>query len=290
MEQQTTFSISDLMNWIENQTGAFASFADLRGITHEMPHCHLSPDQHIHHCPYCEFAKVSGHLVQCIAYNKRIYARAENGVPFDAICPLGIWEWVQPVVFNKDLLGVLFLGGLRTGANLKPVGGRAYQGPDMSVMSGALKKKVRRYAHLLHDIILLIIEEWVRGGRRLSKRKPLEFYRDVTMLFIQNHYHEQVRLKDLAQQLRLHPYYLGRIIRQVTGKGFKKLLTEYRINRAKFRLLSGDQGVTQVAYLCGFGDGNYFSTVFRRLTGQTPREFVNRQNHQSPAAIRSMRK
>jgi len=277
MEQPATFGISDLMTWIENQAGAFVSFADLRGITHEIPMLHLRPDQYIHHCPYCEFAKISGHLTQCVAHNKRIYLRAERSGPYDSICPLGIWEWVQPVLFNKDLLGVLFLGGLRAGTDLPPVGKHIYQGPDLPVISGGAKNKLRRYARLLNDIMLLIIEEWVRTGHRLSKQKPLEFYRDVTMLFIRNHYHEHVLLKDLAQQLRVHPYYLGRIIRQVVGKDFKTLLTEHRINRAKLMFQSDNQGVTQVAYACGFGDGNYFSTVFRRMTGQSPREFVNRQ-------------
>ncbi|MDD5483990.1 MAG: helix-turn-helix domain-containing protein [Kiritimatiellae bacterium] len=285
METHEKINISDLMAWIENQTGAVVSFADLRGITNEIPMLRLHPDQYIHHSPYCEFAKLNGHLAQCMADKKQSYQRAENGKPFESVCPLGIWEWIQPVFFKSELLGVLFLGCLRSAAGLKPAGGRVYHGPDLPVVSDVLKKKLRQYARLLRDVILLTIEEWVRAGHRLSKQKPLQFYRDVTMLFIQNHYHDRTRLKDLARQLKVHPYYLGRIIRQVTGKDFKTLVMERRINRAKFMFRSGRRNVTEVAYACGFGDGNYFSTVFRRMTGQSPREFFTKNSGAVPCFL-----
>jgi len=271
MESPTTFSFSDMLAWVEHQTGAVVNFQDTSGITREIPLLHLIPNQYIHRGPYCEFAKNNGHLRQCMLAKDRADGKALGGKPFASVCPLGLWDFVQPVFFRGKPLGVFFLGSLRTGKTLPPVHGRVYRGPAIPAATATLRRTLQQWAQYLKEIALLIVAEWIRAGHPLTKQKPLEFYRDVTNLYIQNHYHEHVRLEDLARQLHLHPFYLGKIIRRACGRNFRTLLMEYRINKAGILLRAGGKTITQVAYASGFNDSNYFSTVFRRATGQSPR-------------------
>lgn len=276
MDTLNTFCLADLMAWVENQTGAVVNFEDLSGITREIPCLRLREDQHAHHGPYCEFAKTNGHMAKCVAFKRRSFQRAKRGKPYASVCPLGIWDWIQPVLFRKELLGILYLGSLRAGAKPKTIGKRVYGGPAIPPVNAALRRTLRQQARFLRDTILLIIAEWERTGHSLTKRKSLDYYRNMVRLYIRHHYHEPLRVSDLARQLRVHPYYLGQVIRKAYGQNFHSLLLEHRVKEAKILLLAGHYTVTEIAFKTGFHDSNYFSTVFRRLTGQSPRQFRER--------------
>ena len=48
---------------------------------------------------------------------------------------------------------------------------------------------------------------------------------------------------------------------------------EHSLNRAKELLRTTNLKIAEVAYQSGFGDPHYFSTVFKKKTGLTPRQF-----------------
>lgn len=80
----------------------------------------------------------------------------------------------------------------------------------------------------------------------------------------------------------MHPNYLGQTIEQQCGKTFRELLQEYRIEKAKVLLSVGEYSVTETAFGCGFNDSNYFSTVFRKRVGVSPREYRRRSGSPAP--------
>ena len=50
-------------------------------------------------------------------------------------------------------------------------------------------------------------------------------------------------------------------------------LTFIRLQRAALELVSTDHTVTEIAFRCGFSDGNYFKDAFKKKYGVTPREY-----------------
>ena len=54
------------------------------------------------------------------------------------------------------------------------------------------------------------------------------------------------------------------------------LLNQLRVNRASLLLRQTDKSLVQIALECGFRDQSYFTKVFRRVAGKTPREFRTR--------------
>lgn len=68
---------------------------------------------------------------------------------------------------------------------------------------------------------------------------------------------------------------LNRLIREEFGKSVFDLLHEIRIERAKRILLESDEKVICIATIVGYDDPSFFSRLFVRYAGCSPREYRN---------------
>ena len=84
---------------------------------------------------------------------------------------------------------------------------------------------------------------------------------------------ETITLDDISENVGLSRYYVSRILNQGEGKNLTALVNQLRIEKAKSLLLDGRKS-NEVAYMLGYQDPSYFSKVFKKLTGQSPKEFI----------------
>ncbi|MBP3609427.1 MAG: helix-turn-helix transcriptional regulator [Lachnospiraceae bacterium] len=93
----------------------------------------------------------------------------------------------------------------------------------------------------------------------------------TAMEYIQNNYMNDVKLSTIAELLSISPEHLSRVFKQEAGIGFKEYLTGFRLQKAE-DMLKHETGraVSEVAYACGFNDGNYFSYTFKKAYGVSP--------------------
>ncbi len=94
-----------------------------------------------------------------------------------------------------------------------------------------------------------------------------------TMAFIHDHYADELTRERLAREVSVSERYLTRCFRLETGLTPIMYLTRYRIKRARALLEEGTLSVTEVALATGFPDSHYFSKVFRRVVGISPRSY-----------------
>ncbi|MFD0577199.1 helix-turn-helix transcriptional regulator [Dactylosporangium darangshiense] len=71
---------------------------------------------------------------------------------------------------------------------------------------------------------------------------------------------------------RAGPGYLAALFVQEVGVSPHRYLTEHRIRLARHLLATGDLPVTAIGLAEGFGSGQHFARVFRRVTGESPSE------------------
>jgi two-component system response regulator YesN len=90
---------------------------------------------------------------------------------------------------------------------------------------------------------------------------------------VRENYGKQMSLEATAYALGISPNRLSRIFSEETGKGFSDYLIEYRIGKAKELLLQPGASIKQVSISCGYPDPNYFSRLFKKVTGLTPTTF-----------------
>ncbi len=92
--------------------------------------------------------------------------------------------------------------------------------------------------------------------------------------FINSSYLEPLDLERAAAAAGLSPSYVGEFFRARTGVPLVRYLSVLRVERAQELLRERPEwNISEIAARCGFDDSSYFTRVFRKLTGKTPREF-----------------
>ncbi len=77
--------------------------------------------------------------------------------------------------------------------------------------------------------------------------------------------------QDYAKELSIHPNYLNRAVKEVTGKPTTSHITERIVSEAKALLQHTNWNIADIAYALGFEYPSYFNNFFKRLTGTNPK-------------------
>ena len=70
--------------------------------------------------------------------------------------------------------------------------------------------------------------------------------------------------------------YFSKVFHLRTGRTFTDLLNHFRVEKACTLMDDTNLNINHIALDCGFNDQSYFTKVFRRYTGATPKEYKNR--------------
>lgn len=85
---------------------------------------------------------------------------------------------------------------------------------------------------------------------------------------------EKVTIHSLAKNMKISAGHLGRVYSRTTGQTLEEYLIRQRLEMGKRLLLDPRLQVAEVAYLCGFCNPAYFSSVFKKHMKCTPRAYA----------------
>ncbi|WP_411335802.1 helix-turn-helix domain-containing protein [Ruminococcus gauvreauii] len=91
--------------------------------------------------------------------------------------------------------------------------------------------------------------------------------------YIQEHFSENIKLEDVAEQIYLAPTYFGVLFKKEVGEPFSSYLTSVRIEKAKELLHDVRYNIAEIANEVGYQDKRYFSKLFKEQVGVTPKEY-----------------
>lgn len=103
--------------------------------------------------------------------------------------------------------------------------------------------------------------------------------------WIQSNYHKELLFQDFANEHHVSLSYLSREFKNQTGYTFSDYVVQYRMEKAKKFLNEGIGRISEVCRLVGYEDPKYFSTVFKRSVGVSPREYMNRNKENKGKGI-----
>lgn len=94
--------------------------------------------------------------------------------------------------------------------------------------------------------------------------------------YVSDHLTEKLVLSDIAQAVHMNKSYLSRIYKQKTGENLFDMINRMRIEKAKEYIRQGNRKLYEIGYEIGFDDTAYFSKLFKKYEGCSPREFESR--------------
>ena len=91
--------------------------------------------------------------------------------------------------------------------------------------------------------------------------------------YISKNFSKPLSLDKVAKQVHLNPAYFSTMFKQSTGSSFKEFLNIVRVEESKRLLANTDYSLIDIAIATGFEDQSYFSKVFKKYTGLTPKQY-----------------
>lgn len=97
--------------------------------------------------------------------------------------------------------------------------------------------------------------------------------------FINENYCENITLADVAAHIYLSSVHTSRLFKKETGKNVIDYINEKRIYEAKRLMDKTEYKIYEISQMVGFQNTHYFSTVFKKFTQMSPREYACRQKN-----------
>lgn len=96
--------------------------------------------------------------------------------------------------------------------------------------------------------------------------------------YVHNHLSEPIRLQDVADYVGLSPNYFSSLFKKEMDLAFADYVNHTRIKESQYLLQTTNHTILDIAISVGFNNQNYFTTIFKKTTGITPKQYRMRAN------------
>ena len=138
--------------------------------------------------------------------------------------------------------------------------------PPIEELAVMIKPLVHMFALLLnylHDTTTQFPEQHSSSGRLFTSICHM----------LKNNYSVHYSVEDLARMHNCSASHISHMFLKHGGCSYHTYVNNMRINAAKLLLTSTNMNIQQISDHLGYTNSNYFSTVFKRSVGMSPREY-----------------
>jgi len=275
------FNNDELMQLITNLhtlTGIRASIFDFSGgnvclTTLQTPFC-----EKMNACP-------EGHR-RCVDCDVQAMKHCAGGSDvYFYRCHAGVCEAIVPILSDGSPIAYLVFGQLlddtpmdkqweRTRKALDWFPGGAEQlREDFYRFHQYSTEQINAYADILKALASYIHLSGMIQPAEYTELQRLEIYLD-------RHYMEKLSLATISAALNISRTKLCSMAKRLSGgKTLSAMIAERRVTAAKRMLMRTDAPISAVAESVGITDYNYFTKIFRSVTGMTPTAFRKQHRH-----------
>ena len=147
-----------------------------------------------------------------------------------------------------------------------------------TLLFGRPEKSAEDYAALIQtssaprrtafELLCTLEDSYNRMSESRQQRLVTEMRR-----FIDEKYDKQLSLTGLSQKFNLNSYYISKLFKEYTNQTFVEYLTQIRVSKAAQLIEQGGYSFKEISEMVGYNDPRYFSKVFKKITGKSPREY-----------------
>lgn len=148
--------------------------------------------------------------------------------------------------------------------------------PLMERIMEELKRKQTFYEEICqHYLAILLLQLQRITGQEvtLSTANDIPYECEKAKTYMEEHFRESITLDLLAELTHWDKYYFAHQFSRAYGISPINFLLNLRISHSKQLLSTTDYSITQIAESSGFSSQNYFSQIFRKSTGISPRAY-----------------
>lgn len=132
-------------------------------------------------------------------------------------------------------------------------------------------EKIRRSNNIYK--LKSLLEEQLSSSSCQNEDNHFSIMTKNVIEIIQKNYREELTLKSVADQLHVNAVYLGQVFKKEIRYSFSQYLNQIRIKRAQYLLLNSNFNINEISEEIGYNNTNYFSKMFKKLNGITPKDF-----------------
>lgn len=125
----------------------------------------------------------------------------------------------------------------------------------------------------IHGLMLELLAEVGRyKSEKKNKDKNPKWLGKIKEI-LSDDFNSKRTLEEIAAQINVHPVYLSREFRRLTGCTIGEFTRRLRIEKACRKLAKSEKKLSEIAVELGFYDQSHFTNTFKRITGITPAEY-----------------
>ncbi|MBE6971655.1 MAG: helix-turn-helix domain-containing protein [Ruminococcaceae bacterium] len=265
--------LKQLITNLHTLTGIWANIFDSSGLDIQIRNTHSDFCHAINAIP-------DGHR-RCVDCDVKAVQACHNagGGLYAYRCHAGLSEFLLPIYEGGQPIAYLVFGQLLDDSsvltqweNAKELldwypGGAAALRESFFRLKQCSDEEITAFAEILEALASYIQLEGIIRSAEYTDAQKLEMYLD-------EHYMEPLTLPRISADLHMGTTKLCALAKQLSsGSTITQMISQRRIKAAQKLLLSGDLPISSIAEQVGFSDYNYFTRIFKSITGVSPRDF-----------------
>lgn len=132
-------------------------------------------------------------------------------------------------------------------------------------------------SHEIRRYITSLLKQAMDLRDMVSGRRYSDIITTAQGIIEENYMSEEISLNSVAGKVGMSPSYFSSIFGKEVGKTFVEYLTEIRMEKAKEYLMCSAMKTSEISYEVGYKDPHYFSYIFKKTQGCSPKEYRGRR-------------
>ncbi len=135
-------------------------------------------------------------------------------------------------------------------------------------------KKIEQ-SHGMNELVTVVermVIKYTNSILQLSNINHVSVIKNASK-YVHMHLSEPIRLNDVANFVNLSPNYFSSLFKREMNLSFADYVNQTRIKESQYLLETTDYSILDIAISVGYNNQNYFTTIFRKFTGITPKQY-----------------
>lgn len=125
----------------------------------------------------------------------------------------------------------------------------------------------------IRSYITYMLNQAIELRDSISKKRYADIIKAAEKMISEHYMSEEISLNSVADSVGMSPSYFSSVFSKESGKTFVEFLTETRMEKAKELLMCSALKTSEIGYEVGYKDPHYFSYIFKKTQGCSPKDY-----------------